>query len=268
MNILDKLIWINNMCTKNGSLGDAMSANAALALVTPADKRIDDFVTKSFIGERPFRSPAHASDPSVDLTHSFSRDHCLSLAWYSLWSGKTWPLLSISRYANKNRLKIGKEGTYSQHGVTPNVMWAFNAVCEQYETEGELPWYYIIWPSWVIALIQLLSARTVLVGYRLNLCAEMALFARITGKWNWIWQKVADKCVERQPENLYYQFIQNRRNASEIQKDLEVLMETFTMDHEWCWCWMTIDENGKLKACGQDLLLLEKLLRYKQRRRK
>lgn len=258
--IIDSLVWNNNWCTKNGDLGDAMSANAALALVLPKDRRIDDFVSKSFIGQRPYRSPIHAQNSNIGQETSFSRDHCLSLAWYSLWSGHCWPLISISQYANAHYLKIGKEGSYSQHGVTPNVMWAFSVVCERNGEENGLPWYYSIWPSRLIASIQLISAKSVAVGYRLNLCAEMALLAKITNKWNSTWQKVADTCAMRQPDNLYYKYVQGRHNTAELQNELQNLMHNYEPSHEWCWCWMNKNADGKLLACGQDLLLLDKIL--------
>jgi len=262
--ILKELFWYENKwTTKNKQLGDAMSANAAMALVTPDDDRIDDFVLRSFKDVRPYRSPAHALDPNVDLTHSFSRDHCLSLCWYSLWSGITFPMLFIARYASANKLKIGAEGTYSQHGLTPNVMWAMNSVANKAtkQTRVNLPFYYKMWPSWIIALIQLLSAKSVKVGYRLNLCGEMALIARLTGQWNWVWQKVIDICVERHPENIYYLYIQGKVDPNGIEMLLDGYIESFVMNDQWCWCWMEKDVNGNLQACGQDLLLLKALLK-------
>jgi hypothetical protein len=52
--------------SKNGNYGDAMSANAACALAFPDDPRPFEYTSRSFIGNRPFRSPFHAADPNVD----------------------------------------------------------------------------------------------------------------------------------------------------------------------------------------------------------
>jgi hypothetical protein len=168
----------------------------------------------------------------------------------------------MARYASANKLKIGAEGTYSQHGLTPNVMWAMNSVANKAtkQTRVNLPFYYKIWPSWIIALIQLLSAKSVKVGYRLNLCGELSLIARLTGQWNWVWQKVIDICVERHPENLYYLYIQGKVGTDGIEQLLDGYIESFVMNDQWCWCWMQKDVNGNLQACGQDLLLLKALL--------
>lgn len=261
-NILSELIWLDGIYTsKGGETGDAQSANAAMALVTPQDARIHRYVNESFIEFRPFRSPLHAKDPNVDLTHSFSRDHMLSLVWYSAWSSMRWPILFMAKYISMNKMKIGKEGTYSQHGVTPNVLWAMNSIGNKFgPNKVSLPWYYKIWPSIIIAFIQLLSAKSVRVGYKLNLCGELALIAKLTGQWNWVWEKVILTCIKRHPENLYYQYIQGNRNEWLIRKELEAHIETFQMSHEWCWCWMNKTPDGKLLACGQDLLFLKALM--------
>jgi hypothetical protein len=250
--ILPKLIYRNGYITKNGDAGDAMSANAAMAAWNPRDVRCLNYVDASFRGDRPFRSPEHAANPNVDLNNSYSRDHCLSLAWYSLFTGDTTPLEKIARYAASHRLKIGEEGSYSQHGLTPNVMWAFASV------GARVPWYFRVWPSVVIAGIQLASAKTVAVGYRLNLCAEMALLAKLTGQWNWVWEKVAHICAERQPENLYYRYIAGE-NKDALVSELEAIAADYKPSHEWLWCWMN-KEGGKYLACGPELLLLYRLL--------
>jgi hypothetical protein len=250
--ILPKLVYRNGFITKNGEAGDAMSANAAMAAWNPRDVRCLNYVDASFRGDRPFRSPEHAANPNVDLENSFSRDHCLSLAWYSLFTGDKLPLEKIARYAASHRLKIGEEGSYSQHGLTPNVMWAFASV------GARVPWYFRVWPSVVIAGIQLASAKTVAVGYRLNLCAEMALLAKLTGKWNWVWEKVAHICAERQPENLYYRYIAGE-NKDALVSELEAIAADYKPSHEWLWCWMN-KEGGKYLACGPELLLLYRLL--------
>jgi hypothetical protein len=256
--VMSQLNWYRGKwITKNGQLGDAHSANAAMALVTPKDQRVHEYVAFSFRKERPFRSPVHAADPNTDLIASFSRDHVLSLCWYSMWSSKCWPLSYIAHYAAHHKLKIGAEGTYSQHGLTPNIMWAMHVVCHHHGQP--LPWWFSIWPGFIIAIIQLISARTVAVGYRLNLCAEMAMLARVTGRWNWIWQRVANKCVERQPENLYYRLAAGE-DRDKIRQELEVLMGDYKPSGDWCWCWMARAKDGRLKACGPDLLLVWKLV--------
>jgi hypothetical protein len=250
--VLPKLVYRNGFITKNGEAGDAMSANAAMAAWNPADLRCKAYVECSFRGDRPFRSPEHAADPNVDLTRSLSRDHALSLTWYALFTGDTTPLEKIARYAASHWLKIGAEGTYSQHGLTPNVMWAFASV------GAKVPWYFRMWPSVVIAGIQLASAKTVAVGYRLNLCAEMALLAKLTGQWNWVWEKVSHICAERQPENLYYRFIAGHPKDA-LLAELEAIAADYKPSHEWLWCWMH-KEDGKYLACGPELLLLWRLL--------
>lgn len=252
--IVPNLIWKNGYITKHGDAGDGMSANAAWACCHPDDPRATNYVEHSFIGDRPYRSPFHAADKNVDLENSFSRDHCLSLVWYSLFTGDRSPLERIARYASAHRLKIGAEGSYSQHGLTPNVMWAFHVA------GAWLPWYYRVWASFVIALIQLLSARTVPASYRLNLCGEMALLAKLTGRWNFIWQRVADVCERKQPNNVYYQFVAGRKSKQEMLAQLESLASNYKPNHEWAWCWMNF-EDGRLLACGPEMMMLEVLIR-------
>jgi hypothetical protein len=259
--VVSELVWVNGWLTKGGQLGDAMSINAAMSLVTPEDRRIHEFMTKSFRRNRPFRSPVHAADAAVDLTHSFSRDHLLSLCWYALWTRQTWVMVYAGIYAESHGWKIGEEGTYSQHGLTPNVMWAMHSVCKPTGDHNVLHWVFGIWPSWLIAFVQLLSARSVKVGYRLNLCGEMALIARLTGQWNWIWQRVINKCVERQPDNLYYLFVQGKVKRHNLLEILNSYKDDFVMSDKWCWCGMERDPYGKLEACGGDLLLLSRLLK-------
>jgi hypothetical protein len=252
--ILDNLLWQGPCLTKNGQLGDAMSANAAMALVTPNDSRIHGFVKYSFIGNRPYRSPIHAQHPELhNPAETFSRDHCLSLAWYTLWSGNSEPLIKICNYAKDNKFKVGAEGTYSQMGLTPNVLWAFGAICQ------DVPWWCKIFPSFLIAMLQYIQARSVPVGYRLNLCAELTLMAKLTGKYNWLWGKVAALCYKRQPENLYYAYIAGV-DKSIILPQLEEHILTYVPADDWCWCWMNKDANGHLQACGPDLAMLYLLL--------
>jgi hypothetical protein len=255
--VLPKLVYRNGFITKNGEAGDAMSANAAMAAWNPTDLRCKAYVECSFRGDRPFRSPEHAENPNVDLNNSFSRDHALSLTWYALFTGDTTPLEKIARYAASHWLKIGKEGSYSQHGLTPNVMWAFASV------GAKVPWYFRMWPSVVIAGIQLASAKTVAVSYRLNLCAELYGIAKLTGRDNWVWKKVIDVCVERQPENLYYVFLQGKTPEQEIEEKLMQYAQNYEPSHEWAWCWMHKTPEGKLLACGPELLLLHALLKRK-----
>jgi len=258
--VLPKLIWAEGQwTTKNGAPGDAMSANAAFAAAFPLDDRPKKYVDASFIGDRPFRSPLHVKDPNVDLENSFSRDHTLSLCWYSLWSGDMSPLQKISRYASSHWLKIGKEGSYSQHGLTPNVMWAMHSVCKFYR-DNSMPWYYKTWPSVSIAAIQLASAKSVKVGYRLNLCGELSLIARITGQWNGTWQKVIDTCVERHPENLYYLYIQGKTSETYIRAQLAREVAAYQPSDQWCWNNFEKTSEGRLLACGQELLLMDSLL--------
>jgi hypothetical protein len=281
--ILNNLTWYRDRwLTKGGELGDAMSANAGFTSMFPHDPRIQEYVRESFVGGRPFRSPVHAVEylsgamTPETLKRSFSRDHCLSLAWYCLWTGKTWPMGAIARYAGCHGFKFGAEGTYSQVGLTPNVLWAFNAVLRHVsktsksglEANAELdattlPWYYRIWPGWLIAIVQLISALTVPVGYRLNLCAEMALFARLTGRWSWLWKKVAEVCVKKQQENLYYRIVLHGGNeiaATGGIDELELIARNYKPDGEWLWCWYNRTRDGRLKACGADLLLAYRLL--------
>lgn len=259
-NIQSELVWVDGWLTKNGAPGDAMSINAGMSLVTPDDRRIHEYMRQSFRGNRPFRSPLHAADAAVDLTHSFSRDHMLSLCWYALWTRQTWVLVYAGIYAESHGWKIGKEGTYSQHGLTPNVMWAMHSVCKPTGDHNVLSWVFSIWPSWLIAFIQLLSARSVKVGYRLNLCGEMYGIAKLTKQDNWIWKKVINKCVERHPDNLYYLYLQGTTSKKEISKMIDEHIENFEMSSEWCWCWMNKNPAGNLLACGADLLFLKYLL--------
>lgn len=252
--ILDNLLWQGPCLTKNGQLGDAMSANAAMALVTPRDSRIHGFIQHSFIGNRPYRSPIHAQHPELhNPAETFSRDHCLSLAWYTLWSANPTPITKVCNYAIANKLKVGAEGTYSQMGLTPNVMWAFGAATK------DAPWWCKIWPSFLIAMLQYLQAKTVPVGYQLNLCAELALMAKLTGNWNWVWGKVAETCYARQPENLYYAYVAG--DTEYLITKLEDCIMNYTESDDWCWCWMHHDSAGNLKACGPDLALLYVLLK-------
>jgi hypothetical protein len=285
--VLSKLTWVTGpdgkpYLTKGGELGDAMSANAGFAAMFPDDQRVHDYVTNSFAHDkvtgklRPFRSPVHANEylsgamTQDALRRSFSRDHCLSLAWYCLWTNKVWPLQAIAALG----WKFGREGTMSQVGMTPNVLWAFNAVASHVartvgRTDGgaasspKLPLFARIWPGWLVAVVQLLSALTVPVGYRLNLCSEMALLARLTGRWSWLWKKVAETCARRQMDNLYYRIALH--GGQELAAhggvaELERIVANYAPSHEWLWCWMNRTNDGKLKACGADLLLAYRLL--------
>jgi hypothetical protein len=88
----------------------------------------------------------------------------------------------------------------------------------------------------------------------------MSLLAKLTGRWNFIWQKVANICATRQPENLYYQYVAYD-SSPELLHKVEEYLQDFSESDEWCWCWMHKDENGKLKACGPELLMLKSLIK-------
>lgn len=112
-------------CDDLGRQGDDLGLVAYERLAFP-DAKADEFVLGSIRGDgKPFRSPAHL-DANVD---SFSRDHMISLAQWTLAYGDASPLRSVIAYASRNNWYVCGQARCL---LTPGILNALGDVASKF----------------------------------------------------------------------------------------------------------------------------------------
>lgn len=242
-------------------LGDAWTLNAAMALVDPVSAK--RFADNSIATDgRPFRSPLHlqrfeSGDKASDVTsNSFSRDHVISLLFYTIWSKDPIPLSKIWEYATSNNLKVCT-GTSSQCLLTPAMLDQIGDVFAYLNKPR--PWQTKV-PGAANAIVQIASIPSI-SSWQLTLAAEHVLIKTVTGNLNSTWSSLAENILEKVPNNLFYRFVRdaatsNTEDIKVVGEELAKTMEAFkTPGKQWFW-----NDQNPDTATGVDLIFLAKLI--------
>lgn len=221
----------------DGSKGDSLTDIGALAcigIIHRAHVRACQRPDGSF-----FRHP--------DMPDSgFSRDHIVSLCFYSMWSGDREPLRKFLVYCLKNWGKFSS-GSIGQSMLNPIVLAAMLAILGY----KRLAWCLNVFNFPVL----LLEAKFTRLGYRAILVSEVALIALLTSGDN-SWRLIFDILHKREPANLWYAVLAGKASA----EDAEHYRENFPKERlGGVWHWNSA-EQGRA-ATGVDLEFLPELAR-------
>lgn len=186
----------------------------------------------------------HPDFPDSD----FSRDHVVSICFYTLWSGDREPLRKFLAYTLKSGGKVA-EGSLTHGYLTPVVLAAILRVLGHTFLATLLD--VLNWP------VLVLSALFLKPSYRLILLAEHALIRLQTGAWRWPWMLLARLVLKKEPGNLFYRIVCG--DASEI--DAIGYRDAFPRDRlGGVWHWNNPTDPQR-PATGVDLEYLVHLAR-------
>ena len=98
------------------------------------------------------------------------------------------------------------------------------------------------------------------LGYQVHLKAVQAYIKLMLGQSKEYSKEVGEICHKRQPDNLFYEFLANRRTTdSMLRRFLEICPNSidFIPSEKWCWERSVMDFN---KCCGWDMVFMGRLL--------
>jgi len=270
----DGQTWYMRSCSD----GDAMTVQAYVYSFDPDNAK--RFVRES-IGDngRPYRTPKVRQDcesgveetvkrgGTVSSSCDFSRDHIISILFYTLVSKDAVPLKKVLGYAEDHNFKFCPYSV-NQCAFTPSIL---DAVGDVLAHVGESrPWYTHV-PGVAVAAVTKIATETV-DGYQMTLCFELALLKAKTGHLNSEWIKMAKTGYDRFKHNLYYAYVYRLvaddltdKALDSIREKLESMMEIYIekpVAKAWVW---NKTENESVewlvsKSCGYDMLMLALLL--------
>jgi hypothetical protein len=184
-------------------VGDAATDAGALALLEPAVAR-KHFEASQLPSGRLLRHSDRLNEylradaiGKLDERYSYSRDHSISLCWYSLWSGDTsiarkflwWSIKGLGRFC---------PGTVGQGCHNPGSFAAL-LLASGFKLLGTL--LYLVYLPWLLLTVGRSPA-----GYVLVLYSEHAI---IMGKFSyipWAWVRpILIKCYEKERCNMWYE---------------------------------------------------------------
>lgn len=227
--------WYNR---PNGAAGDSMTDIGALALIGGYDCAAHVRACQDADG----RMRRHPTMNSSD----YSRDHIVSLCFYTLWSGDKDPLSKFLSYTLKHGGRFC-EGTIGQSLINPIVL----SCC-----------YSILGNNIKAALLDVVNipvllaeALTTPVGYRLILIAEVCLIKKMTTKAK-IWDYILEKIYNRQPANMFYRALTGRISLQEAQEYCDNFPHALLGG---VWHWNTVEPRRQ--ATGVDLRYLPAIIR-------
>jgi len=107
--------------------------------------------------------------------------------------------------------------------------------------------------------ISVIEAQQSPLGYQLHLKAVQAYLKRCLGQSKEYSDKVANICFERQPDNMFYEFLAKGANADFIDRFISVFPDPETFVSSDHWLWESSDQDSG-KACGWEWIFLGRLL--------
>jgi hypothetical protein len=179
----------------DGSYGDSLTDIGALALIGGYDCATHVRACQKEDGSF-FRHPDYP-----DSGHS--RDHVVSICFYTLWSGDREPLRKFLRYSLSHGFKVA-EGSLTHGYLTPVVLAAILRVLGHAFFAALLD--VLNWP------VLVLSAFILPAGYQRILLVEHALIRMQTGAWRYPWMLLARLVLKREPTNLFYRIVCGEAN--------------------------------------------------------
>jgi hypothetical protein len=216
----------------DGSWGDSATDIGALALIGGYDCAAHVRACQREDGSF-FRHPDY---PESD----WSRDHTVSICFYTLWSGDREPLRKFLRYSLSHGFKVA-EGSLTHGYLTPVVLVAMLRVLGHTFFAALLD--VLNWP------VLVLSAFILPAGYQRILLVEHALIRMQTGAWRYPWMLLARLVLKREQTNLFYRIV--CREANEL--DAVAYRDAFPRDRlGGVWHWNNSVELNR-PATGVDL---------------
>lgn len=168
------------------------------------DPEIDAGVRASVTPEgRPYRSPKHARGEvqgDVAGSKSFSRDHVLSLAFWTLGARDPGPLSRVVSYARSHDWKVCPD---PQCLLTPGLL---DIVGDVLASVGAPKPEGTRWDNGVIEHAARIEAET-LQGYALVLLVDKAYLKALTGNLTKAWVDISGRSVARNQQNIYFRFV-------------------------------------------------------------
>lgn len=193
--------------------------------VERGDKGLDDGVRAAIRGDgRPFRSSWHVQNDTSKTT--FSRDHMLSLAFWTIGSRDAIPLRKVMGYAKTNGYTVCP---HQNCVLTPAVLDIVGDAVKY--VDGARP-ENTNWPNGVIEQTALLEANS-LTGYALVLVVDKAFLKALTGNLTSVWHKVATIAAERNPDNLYFQYVSEYTNGGRPEVYMSIAEKLIVKLDDW-----------------------------------
>jgi hypothetical protein len=241
----------------NCDMGDSWTLLAAMARIEPETARLQANASIADDGQ-PFRSPAHlerfiSGNRADDVTaNAFSRDHVISLLFYTVWTKDSDPLNRVWDWAKQHDLKVC-DGSASQCALTPAVL---DQIGDAFAYCGESrPWQTRV-PGAASAVVQMISMPSI-SSWQLTLAAEHVLLKTVTGHLDLSWQELSGQVVRKNPSNLFYKYVDlaaNGKDVNELVSPLSILIGKFhSPGKSWFW-------NDSKDATGYDYILLADLI--------
>lgn len=240
-------------------LGDSMTLVGVMARVQPEQAK-EQLAASIDTDGRPFRSPSHlqryrSGDQGDDVRdRSFSRDHVVSILFYTVFTKDPYPLIQVWNYAIKHDMKVCP-GSTSQCSLTPAML---DQIGDAFAFCGkERPWQTRV-PGAISAVTQMISVPSI-SSWQLTLAAEHILLKTITGNLNEAWQSLAEQIEKKSPQNLFYRFVKiasHGESASPLVSPLLEQMKQWEVPgKQWYW-----NDQNIQTATGYDLFLLADLI--------
>lgn len=211
---------------------------------------------------KPFRSPEHRR--AGDNENEFSRDMFFGFLFYCLKSGDVETCQRVVRFAVNSSYQLCG-GSPSQCALTPGMLYATYSVWNKHGWALPSEFKPNIAEQGADAAAAFAAAKTVPEGYQLHLISLKVFLYHEVGLLG-EYRSAARALVERQPSNVWYQFVgflagtNSEDSVYHVKDELRRLMDAWHpggSDTDWFW-------QGRRKEAshgmGSDFVFLACLL--------
>lgn len=221
----------------------------------------EDFACQAVVSSqdesgRVWRSPRLKG---IDPQNTFSRDMGLGTLSFLVKThdkefGNKW-----ASYINANKALCEREN--DRCAVTPSFLWIFNSVANDVGFTKLSPSTITgftgdaVDDAWLLA--QSFSSPS---GYQLHLVGVTLYIRILMGDWNAILEQAAKKLSEREPQNIFFEFLAKGKSQALADKLVKRLpLGPNEKRHQWCWE-RTDSENACQDSMGWDFIFAINLM--------
>lgn len=195
----------------------------------------------------------------IDPQNTFSRDMGLGTLAFLARTGNKDFGEKWSAYINSNR-GLCEQGNGSCN-VPPSFFWIYNEVAGHVgfsKLNGNVIFGFVdstVDDNWLAIQANLAPA-----GYQTHLVGVNAYIRLLMGTWNNPLQIAADKIHDREPQNIFFEYLSKGKGQGLVDKLVARLPFGPNLDRDQ-WCWERTDsENACQKTMGWDFIFTINLM--------